>query len=125
MKRVGENCSACKRWVPSFVRACVECGLPSSRVQVENLARFLSGDGATTRPGARISPRYHGPERARVVRPRAEPEASSTQRYNVKLIRERLAAGVRPSHVARELGVAPSTIGRIQKRIEAAKGMGR
>ena len=43
----------------------------------------------------------------------------------VKLIRERLAAGVRPSHVARELGVAPSTIGRIQKRIEAAKGMGR
>jgi hypothetical protein len=124
MKRVGENCASCNRWVPSFARTCTVCGLPSSRVQVENLARFLSGEGALTRPAARISERYHGAERPRVVRPRAEPTASLTQRYSVKLIRERLAAGVRPSHVARELGVAPATIGRIQKRIEAAKGAG-
>jgi len=63
VKRVGENCAGCNRWVPSFVRTCPGCGLPSSRAQVENLARFLSGEGDSTRPLHRTSAVYHGPDR--------------------------------------------------------------
>lgn len=128
MKRVGENCAACNRWVPSFVRTCSQCGLPSTRAQVENLGRFLSGEGASTCPNRRKQraevPKKPAPATLALAAPcaREAPEPSAYKLYNMKQIRERLAAGVRPAHLARELGVSPATVGRMQKRMANGQG---
>jgi hypothetical protein len=119
VRTVGENCTGCGRWRPSFARVCVSCNLPSPRRQVENLLAFLNGERGNTRPESRTSETYHGTPKQRPVAPkRRVPQRDPKEplKHNVRAIRERLAAGTPAAHVAKELGISAATMSRIKKR---------